>query len=247
MKKLLVAITAVVLGIAGTTQQVSAHGTHDADAIWIEVIMTNLGSNETGLFPIDHPTTPAANATGTANARLLNNRLQLMSVEEDLGFEDEGFENPRTTHVLSDSEKEGVLSQLKLIKEAIKFYSKPFALADFRNRLRTQYKHRLLMKPTPNLPKNPANIFNGIYLQAKEPFDLKRQILIDKYLDSSIKFLEKYEDKNPDTDLSETKEEANNLKEHLTELSKNQVVKRLSKFWALCRKKRTADFKEGIF
>jgi len=81
----------------------------------------------------------------------------------------------------------------------------------------------------------------------EEPFDLKRQILIDKYLDSSIKFLEKYEDKNPDTDLSETKEEANNLKEHLTELSKNQVVKRLSKFWALCRKKRTADFKEGIF
>ena len=58
MKKLLVAITAVVLGIAGTTQQVSAHGTHDADAVWIEVIMTNLGSNETGLFPIDHPTSP---------------------------------------------------------------------------------------------------------------------------------------------------------------------------------------------
>ena len=58
MKKLLVAITAVVLGIAGTTQQAFAHGAHDADAIWIEVILTNLGSNENGMFPIDHPTQP---------------------------------------------------------------------------------------------------------------------------------------------------------------------------------------------
>lgn len=81
----------------------------------------------------------------------------------------------------------------------------------------------------------------------EEPFDLKRQILIDKYLDSSIKFLEKYEDKNPDTDLSGTKEEAKNLKEHLTELSKNQVVKRLSKFWALCRKNGLPILKKVFF
>ncbi|AFU70137.1 hypothetical protein P700755_003521 [Psychroflexus torquis ATCC 700755] len=81
----------------------------------------------------------------------------------------------------------------------------------------------------------------------EKPFDLKRQILIDKYLDSSIKYLEKYEEENPEIDLTETKEEANNLKEHLTELSKNQVVKKLSKFWALCRKDGLPIIKKVFF
>ncbi|MDA7520813.1 AAA family ATPase [bacterium] len=82
----------------------------------------------------------------------------LMSVEEDFGYDDHGFDNPRTTHVLSDSEKEGVLSQLKLIEEAIKFYSKPFSLEDFRNRLRTQYKHRLLIDPGSLIPKQVESV-----------------------------------------------------------------------------------------
>ncbi len=51
-----------------------------------------------------------------------------------------------------------------------------------------RYKHRLLMKPTPNLSKNPANIFNGIYLQAKEPFDLKNtQLLVHRLEDDSAR------------------------------------------------------------
>ena len=70
-----------------------------------------------------------------------------------------------------------------------------------------------------------------------QPFDLKRQILIDKYLDSSIKFLEKYEKNTEGADLSEPKKQAENLKRNLTGLSKNEVIKGLSKFWAMCRKK----------
>jgi len=66
MKKLLVAITAVVLGIAGTTQQAFAHGdAHDADAIWIEVRLTNLGSVDHGMVPIPHPTNTGMPGGGT--------------------------------------------------------------------------------------------------------------------------------------------------------------------------------------
>ncbi len=70
-----------------------------------------------------------------------------------------------------------------------------------------------------------------------EPFDLERQILIDRYLDASIKFLEKYEAENPDIDLSEPKEQAKKVKQILTESSKNEVIKALSKFWAISRKR----------
>ncbi len=51
-----------------------------------------------------------------------------------------------------------------------------------------RYKHRLLMQPTPDLPRNPASIFNGIYLQAKEPFDLKNtQLLVHRLEDDSAR------------------------------------------------------------
>lgn len=51
-----------------------------------------------------------------------------------------------------------------------------------------RYKHRLLMSPIPNLPKNPVGIFNGIYLQAKEPFDLKNtQLLVHRLEDDSAR------------------------------------------------------------
>jgi predicted ATPase len=83
-----------------------------------------------------------------------------MSVEEDFGYDDHDFDNPRTTHVLNDSEKEGVLSQLKLIEEAIKFYSKAFSLEDFRNRLRTKYKHRLRIDPGSLIPQRVESVEN---------------------------------------------------------------------------------------
>ncbi|KXJ48397.1 MAG: DUF1329 domain-containing protein [Cycloclasticus sp.] len=51
-----------------------------------------------------------------------------------------------------------------------------------------RYKHRLSMQPMPNLPKNPVNIFNGIYLQAKEPFDIKNtQLLVHRLEDDSAR------------------------------------------------------------
>ena len=51
-----------------------------------------------------------------------------------------------------------------------------------------RYKHRLLMPPKPNLPKNPADIFNGIYLLAKEPFDIKNtQLLVHRLEDDSAR------------------------------------------------------------
>lgn len=80
-----------------------------------------------------------------------------------------------------------------------------------------------------------------------EPFDLRRQILVDKYLDSSIKYLEKYEEKNDGFDLSEPIKQAKNVKNTLTDLSKNDVIKGLSKFWALCRKKGIPILKKVFF
>jgi len=51
-----------------------------------------------------------------------------------------------------------------------------------------RYKHRLVLQPAPKLPKNPVNIFNGIYLQATEPFDLKNtQLLVHRLEDDSAR------------------------------------------------------------
>ncbi|PCH86089.1 MAG: outer membrane lipoprotein-sorting protein [Piscirickettsiaceae bacterium] len=51
-----------------------------------------------------------------------------------------------------------------------------------------RYKHRTTVEPTPNLPRNPVDIFNGIYLLAKEPFDLKNtQLLVHRLEDDSAR------------------------------------------------------------
>jgi len=51
-----------------------------------------------------------------------------------------------------------------------------------------RYKHRISIQPTPNLPNNPASIFNAIYLQAKEPFDIKNtQLLVHRSEDDSAR------------------------------------------------------------
>ena len=51
-----------------------------------------------------------------------------------------------------------------------------------------RYKYRTTIQPTPDLPKNPAGIFNGIYLYAKEPFDLKNtQLLVHRLEDDSAR------------------------------------------------------------
>ncbi|HIF17598.1 MAG TPA: DUF1329 domain-containing protein [Cycloclasticus sp.] len=51
-----------------------------------------------------------------------------------------------------------------------------------------RYKYRTTISPTPNLPKNPAGIFNGIYLLAKQPFDIKNtQLLVHRLEDDSAR------------------------------------------------------------
>lgn len=80
-----------------------------------------------------------------------------------------------------------------------------------------------------------------------EPFDIQRQLLIDKYLENSIKFLENYQEKNQNINLSEPKDFAISLRENITQLTKNEVIKRLSKFWAICRKKGLPILKEIFF
>lgn len=51
-----------------------------------------------------------------------------------------------------------------------------------------RYKHRVSLQPKPNLPRNPADIFNSIYLLAKEPFDLKNtQLLVHRLEDDSAR------------------------------------------------------------
>lgn len=81
----------------------------------------------------------------------------------------------------------------------------------------------------------------------RKPFDIKQQLLIDKYLEESVRFLDKYEKKNPDFDLTEPKELATSLKSELTSLTKNEVIKKLSGFWAVSRKKGLPILKEVFF
>lgn len=80
-----------------------------------------------------------------------------------------------------------------------------------------------------------------------EPFDFKRQLLIDQYLENSVKFLEKYQNKNANIDLVEPIEIAITLRANLTTLTKNEVIQRLSKFWAVARKKGLPIIKEVFF
>ena len=79
------------------------------------------------------------------------------------------------------------------------------------------------------------------------PFDFKRQIIIEQYLLNSIKYLKKTEEKNPEFELSEPIELADELNRQLTSLSKNQVIQKLSKFWAVTRKKGLPLIKEVFF
>lgn len=70
----------------------------------------------------------------------------------------------------------------------------------------------------------------------KLPFDLSRQLLIERYLDQSIQYLKQLEDNGKD-DNSELIAYATEIKECHTQLTKNATIKRLSKFWALAREK----------
>ena len=51
-----------------------------------------------------------------------------------------------------------------------------------------RYKHRVSLSPSPDLPKNPADIFSAIYLLAKKPFDLRNtQLLVHRLEDDSAR------------------------------------------------------------
>ena len=78
------------------------------------------------------------------------------------------------------------------------------------------------------------------------PFDIKRQILIDSYLEKTIDFLTQYSESNS-IDLEEPKTIAQDLKNQLTELTKNEVVKKLSLLWAVSRKKGLPIIKRIFF
>ncbi|GAB3327795.1 hypothetical protein GCM10027299_28920 [Larkinella ripae] len=75
-----------------------------------------------------------------------------------------------------------------------------------------------------------------------EPFDLEKQIIIDRYLDGSIK---KIEDKISDSEVSESDkaiylallEQCAELKETQTQSTKNETVKKLTGIWAWARQK----------
>ena len=49
-----------------------------------------------------------------------------------------------------------------------------------------KFKHRIMMEPTPDLPNNPSEIFNGLYLQVLSPPDLRNtQLLIHRLEDDT--------------------------------------------------------------
>ncbi|WP_157802127.1 hypothetical protein [Flavobacterium sp. 1] len=74
-------------------------------------------------------------------------------------------------------------------------------------------------------------------------FDLRRQILIDNYLEKVIMYFISYEESNGEN-LEELKVVAVELKNTLTQSTKNQVVRKLSVLWAMARQKGIPILKE---
>lgn len=77
-----------------------------------------------------------------------------------------------------------------------------------------------------------------------KPFELRKQIIISAYLDKSIQYIDNIKDENTKLELHKAKEIATNLNQTITELTKNEVMLRLSRFWAETRKKGLPIFKE---
>ncbi len=67
-------------------------------------------------------------------------------------------------------------------------------------------------------------------------FELKQQIFLDNYLEKVLVKLENYKDENNEIEIAEIIYEVKNLREEQTQLTKNQVIKRLSLVWAKARK-----------
>lgn len=67
-------------------------------------------------------------------------------------------------------------------------------------------------------------------------FDLDKQLFIDNYLDNAILKLESEITEGNKGEIEDLIAEANSLKTEQTQLTKKQVIKRLSKIWAKARK-----------
>ena len=67
-------------------------------------------------------------------------------------------------------------------------------------------------------------------------FDLDKQLFIDSYLDNAILKLESAVTEGNKGEIEDLIAEANSLKAEQTQLTKKQVIKRLSKIWAKARK-----------
>ncbi|PCJ47018.1 MAG: outer membrane lipoprotein-sorting protein [Gammaproteobacteria bacterium] len=51
-----------------------------------------------------------------------------------------------------------------------------------------RYKHRVMLEPLPDLPNNPTDIFSGIYLLAKQPYDIRNtQLLVHRLEDDAAR------------------------------------------------------------
>ena len=71
-------------------------------------------------------------------------------------------------------------------------------------------------------------------------------MLIDAYLEKCLSFVEDYEKAN-NIDLSDLKQTALELKEIQTKLTKNQVIRKLAKLWAIARDKGLPVLKVILF
>ena len=68
------------------------------------------------------------------------------------------------------------------------------------------------------------------------PFEIEKQLILDKYLEWSIKKLEAYKDEENTTRIEIIQEETQELRKNISGLTKSAVMKRLSKIWAKCAK-----------
>lgn len=76
------------------------------------------------------------------------------------------------------------------------------------------------------------------------PFELKRQLIISAYLEQSVMYIEQIQNEQTRIELNRAKEIATSLNDSIAELTKNEVMLQLSKFWAETRRRGLPIFKE---
>ena len=74
---------------------------------------------------------------------------------------------------------------------------------------------------------------------AERPFDMEKQLLLDRYLDKVLLRLETQKEtatEEQQEEIAEIVEDTHSLKSELGQITQNQTIQRIAKIWAKCRR-----------